>query len=101
MCVADASAQFTRLLTVPARVDDQSKTFLKRNLTVGWLISVDMLALVEIGGNRYKFPTKKGEALGLSVERREAESGELYDVVVFNRAAQELIIDNLAEKYGR
>lgn len=82
-------------------VTDVNRKKLRSSDITDWLISVDMLALVEIGGNRYKFPTKKGEALGLSVERREAESGELYDVVVFNRAAQGLIIDNLAEKYGR
>ena len=82
-------------------VTDANRKKLRSSEITDWLILVEMLALVEISGNRYKFPTKKGEALGLSVERREAESGELYDVVVYNRAAQELIINNLAEKYGR
>ena len=81
-------------------VTDANRKKLRSSEITDWLILVEMLALVEISGNRYKFPTKKGEALGLSVERREAESGELYDVVVYNRAAQELIIDNLAERYG-
>ena len=82
-------------------VTDANRKKLRSSEITDWLILVEMLALVEISGNRYKFPTKKGEALGLSVERRESETGELYDVVVYNRAAQELIIDNLAEKYGR
>ncbi len=82
-------------------VTDANRKKLRSSEITDWLILAEMLALVEISGNRYKFPTKKGEALGLSVERREAESGELYDVVVYNRAAQEFIIDNLAEKYGR
>ena len=82
-------------------VTDANRKKLRSSEITDWLILVEMLALVEISGNRYKFPTKKGEALGLSVERREAESGELYDVVVYNRAAQEFIINNLAEKYGR
>ena len=81
-------------------VTDANRKKLRSSEITDWLILVEMLALVEISGNRYKFPTKKGEALGLSVERREAESGELYDVVVYNRAAQEFIINNLAERYG-
>ena len=82
-------------------VTDANRKKLRSSEITDWLVSIDFLAVVEISGHKYKFPTKKGEALGLSVERREAESGELYDVVVYNRAAQELIIDNLAEKYGR
>lgn len=81
-------------------VTDANRKKLRSSEITDWLILVEMLTLVEISGNRYKFPTKKGEALGLSVERREAESGELYDVVVYNRAAQEFIINNLAERYG-
>ena len=82
-------------------VTDANRKKLRSSEITDWLVSIDFLAVVEISGHKYKFPTKKGEALGLSVERRESETGELYDVVVYNRAAQELIIDNLAEKYGR
>ncbi len=81
-------------------VTDANRKKLRSSEITDWLVSIDFLAVVEISGHKYKFPTKKGEALGLSVERREAESGELYDVVVYNRAAQEFIINNLAERYG-
>lgn len=45
-------------------------------------------------GKKQKLPTESGRALGLSVETREGRNGP-YTVVTYNRAAQQLILDNL------
>ena len=79
---------------------DANRKKLRASDITDWLISINILAMIEIGGKNFKFPTKIEEALGLSVERRETETGELYDVVVNNRDAQEFIIHHLAERYG-
>ncbi len=81
-------------------VSNDKRRKLRATDITDWLVSIDLLASVEIGGKNYKFPTQKGEALGLSVERHETETGEMYDVVVYNRDAQEFVINNLAERYG-
>ena len=81
-------------------VTDANRKKLRASDITDWLISINILAMIEIGGKNFKFPTKIGEALGLSVERHETETGEMYDVVVYNRDAQEFVINNLAERYG-
>ena len=85
---------------INALVTDENRKKLRATEITDWLISINMLEMVEISGRQYKYPAKTGEALGLTVERRENKVGELYDVVVYNRAAQEFIINNLAERYG-
>lgn len=81
-------------------VADDKRRKLRSSDITDWLVSLNFLAVVEISGHKYKFPTKFGEKLGLSVERRVSEADEPYDVVIYNRAAQEFIINNLAERYG-
>ena len=60
------------------------------------LLSMGMLRVEEVNGRNCKFPTYDGTKLGLSVERRESKSGERYFVTLYNRAAQEYIIDNIS-----
>ncbi|MBQ8509122.1 MAG: hypothetical protein IJ493_04360 [Clostridia bacterium] len=59
------------------------------------LMEIGMLRLHTIpGSSQVKRPTNEGLALGISVERRISQRGP-YDVVVYNRAAQQFIIDDL------
>ena len=45
-------------------------------------------------GKLCKFPTETGKQLGLSLETRNGDRGE-YQVVVYNKEAQMLILDNI------
>jgi hypothetical protein len=61
-------------------------------------MEIGILEEVEIaGGAHKKVPTEQGRALGLSLERRVSQNGREYEVVVYNRAAQQFVVDNLPE----
>jgi hypothetical protein len=65
-----------------------------RQLT-SWLMSIN--ALTEqptVNGKVKKHPTETGRQLGILVETRNGMSGE-YQVVVYNKDAQQFIIDNI------
>ena len=74
--------------------EDRKK--LKATDITEWLRSKGYLKKVEANGKNYKLPTYKGTKLGLSVERRESESGERYFVTLYNREAQQFILDHLS-----
>ena len=46
------------------------------------------------GGRKNKRPTEAGRQLGISTEQRMGQNGE-YIAVIYNRAAQQFILDNL------
>lgn len=60
-----------------------------------WLISIEML-FVETNpdGKTAKRPTAAGVGLGITTETRNGMQGN-YTVVLYNRAAQQFIIDNI------
>lgn len=74
---------------------DKMKKITYRNVT-DWLIGVGMLMTqTRFDGVKNKRPTVQGEALGITTEHRRRMNGDEYTVVLYNRAAQEFIIDNI------
>lgn len=62
---------------------------------VTWLTEIGMMEwVVSPDGKRAKLPTKTGRENGILVEDREGGNGP-YQAVVYNRAAQQFIVDNL------
>ena len=60
-----------------------------------WLISVGMLRSEEMPeGKTVKRPTESGSNLGIATELRNGMRGD-YTVVVYNRNAQQFIMDNM------
>lgn len=72
----------------------QMKKMSYKHISV-WLIEMDALTVV-IGedGKPARRPTPTGMELGISTEQRQGQSRE-YTVVLYNRSAQQFIIDNL------
>ena len=70
------------------------KPFCYKHVTT-WLMSIGALS-EEPGTNEktQKLPTEEGEKLGITVEMRNGIYGN-YRVVVYNRDAQQFIIDNI------
>lgn len=60
----------------------------------GWLIGIGALELCTVEGKSVKRPTARGGELGIATEQRTGRNGD-YTVVVYNRAAQQFITDNL------
>lgn len=60
-----------------------------------WLAANGILTDAEtIGGGRAKHPTELGKSLGITVELRSGASKD-YQVVLYNRDAQQFILDNI------
>ena len=60
-----------------------------------WLLSIGALT-EQTGpdGKSKKFPTDAGNQIGITLERRRGMYGE-YDVILYGKAAQEFIVDNM------
>ena len=60
-----------------------------------WLVSIDMLKVeINAEGRNVKRPTAHGMELGISTEERNGVIGN-YTAVVYNRQAQQFIVDNI------
>ena len=60
-----------------------------------WMIELGALSTaVRSDGKTERHPTPNGARLGITEERREGRNG-LYSVIVYNRAAQQFVLDNL------
>lgn len=60
-----------------------------------WLIEIGMLSVVtKDDGKTSKAPTEDGKNIGISTEVRNGQYGT-YEIVVYNRMAQEFIVDNI------
>lgn len=76
-------------------IDEERMKKITHRMINDWLVSVEMMHLVEMDdGAIRKLLTKQGEALGLTWERRMGMNGA-YEVILFNREAQQFIVDNL------
>ena len=67
---------------------------LKYQSITAWLESIGALERREYGGNNSRYPTALGEQLGIFAERRTGQNGE-YWAVLYDRAAQAFVLDNL------
>ena len=74
---------------------DETRQKLKATDITEWLLNNDYLKATEINGKKYKLPTPKGKELGLATETRVSKDGEWYKIVLYNRAAQEFVIENI------
>ncbi len=60
-----------------------------------WLVAIGMLHIVETAdGKTKKKPTGSGVDIGITSEWRNGQYGE-YEVVLYNRIAQQFIVDNI------
>lgn len=75
--------------------DPERMTRLKVSSLTAFLVQSGLLYKHEKANGKTQYlPTESGGELGLTVEHREGQSGP-YTVVTYNRAAQQLILDNL------
>lgn len=74
--------------------DDRMEKLTYANI-VTWLTEIGMMEWAAApDGKRAKLPTKTGAENGILVESREGGNGP-YQAVVYNRAAQQFLVDNL------
>ena len=74
---------------------DETRQKLKATDITQWLLDNDYLKATEINGKKYKLPTPKGKELGLKSETRVNEDGNWYKIVLYNRNAQEFVIESI------
>lgn len=87
--VSEITKRFNELIT-----NEDMKKLTHRNITE-WLISIDMLyEMTKHDGKITKRPTDHGMAIGITTENRTGMRGE-YVVTVYNKNAQEFIVNNL------
>lgn len=86
-----ATEIFNRIMAVGPQ--EGVKKLPKRNLTK-WLLSLGLIEEVVVNETRIKRPTESGREIGISLEERWGQRGSYY-VVLYNRDAQQFIIDNI------
>ena len=86
-----ATEIFNRIMVIGPQ--EGVKKLPKKNLTK-WLISLGFLEEVMVNEARVKRPTESGKEIGILQEERRGQYGN-YFVVLYNRDAQQFIIDNL------
>ena len=79
-----------------ALIDTEKMQRLTYKALAAWLIDIGALKEKENDeGKKKKYPTDMGKSLGISEEKRSGMYGD-YIVVVYNREAQQFVIDNLS-----
>ena len=86
-----ATEIFNRIMVIGPQ--EGVKKLPKKNLTK-WLISLGFLEEVMVNEARVKRPTESGKEIGILQEERRGQYGN-YFVVLYNRDAQQFIIDNI------
>ena len=86
-------SEITRRINELTQPEEMKKLNYKSILE--WLIQAGFLVVVEEDdGKTARKPTENGERLGIAAEQRQGARG-VYTVVVYNKAAQQFILDNL------
>ena len=85
---------------INAMVNDENRNPLSEADLTELMVSHDVLERTYISGRPYIYPTRKGEKYGVTPERCETPSGELEESVRFSRAAQEYVVEKLAEFFA-
>ncbi len=75
-------------------IDPDTMRILTASTVNTWLADAGLLRYVQMGASLVLRPTPEGSELGLLVEEREGNQGN-YQIVVYTREAQQMIIDNL------
>ncbi len=88
LCISEITAYLNSLVNL----EDYKK--LKHSTITSWLVSIGVLNEIETPIGKRKHPTEQGTELGIFVENRMGIRGP-YDVVLYNKNAQQFIFDNL------
>lgn len=81
-------------------IDAEQMTKLSYKHISDWLIEIGALSVSRgTDGKSAKYPTPRGKELGILTERREGQN-RTYTVIVYNRAAQQFILDNIDAVIG-
>lgn len=76
-------------------VEDENMTKLTTSIVTDWLVGINVLIKeLNAEGKTAKRPSPQGLSLGIGVEHRTSINGP-YSVNIYNREAQQFIIDNL------
>ena len=75
-------------------VDTEKYKKLTYGSVLTWLINIGAMYETEDEKGKRKRPTEQGEKLGIYTEKRRGMRGD-YEVVMYDRNAQQFIIDNL------
>lgn len=79
-----------------ALAESENMRSLSYDKIASWLLSIDILEeYTNQFGKKSKRPTERGKAIGISVEQRTRQDGEAYNAVLYNREAQQFIVDNI------
>lgn len=74
-------------------VTDQDREHLKVTQMMNWLISIDLLEVVTVGGKTKKIPTDIGKKLGIYLKHQVTLERE-YDQLYYSKTSQMFIINN-------
>ena len=78
-------------------VDNPEVKMISYKPITDWLKSADYLGekIDMLSGKKTTIPTTKGEQLGIYMEERISMRGDSYQVVMYNKRAQEFLVENL------
>ena len=78
-------------------VDNPEVKMISYKPITDWLKSADYLGekIDMLSGKKSTIPTAKGEQLGIYMEERISMRGDSYQVVMYNKRAQEFLVENL------
>lgn len=79
---------------INALIDNETVSPLRVSKVQEWLLYSDVLFEEEKNGKKAKRPTLTGEEIGITVDHRINFQGIPYTINLYNRKAQEFIIDN-------
>ena len=80
---------------INALIDEDNMLKLKHTSITSWLMDIGLLIeLVQTDERIFKQPTQQGNVLGITIEIRHGMTKD-YSVTVYNRAAQQFVLDNL------
>ena len=98
--VSDVSLTVSEFVkNINVLIDNTQMKSLKATSVTGWLLRKGFMEeYIGNGGKKYRTPTAMGNEIGLTVEYRVSKySKETYQTVLYNKDAQQFIVDNIGE----
>ncbi len=80
---------------INALIDTMYVKELKSKVITEWLVNGGMLNNIIVNNKARKRPTNEGIGIGITVEEKTNQYGNVYEGVFYNKNAQHFIIDNL------
>ena len=85
-----------RISELVPEVGNDTMSKFKYSTITAFLLESGLLTEVEnAAGQKVKRPTETGESMGISTENRISSEGHPYAVVLYNREAQQFLMDNM------